>query len=165
MLECACFSTKSICFLCAHLPLVFNKLDTPNYCFFCLLLLLVFVFGNTLIRKKLELYYGLLLLFKKINQIYGLSFFPTYFFFFILQSRWSLFYSTILILLGIHFVSSFLFIYNDFYFFHFSWFTVSYQFSTVQQGDPVTHTCEKKECIHVCVTGSPGLSFIDTYSC
>ena len=31
--------------------------------------------------------------------------------------------------------------YNDFYFFHDSWFTVSCQFSTVQQGDPVTHTC------------------------
>ena len=28
---------------------------------------------------------------------------------------------------------------NDF-FFHHSWFTVSCQFSTVQQGDPVTHT-------------------------
>ena len=30
---------------------------------------------------------------------------------------------------------------NDFYFFHYSWFTVFCQFSTVQQGDPVTHTC------------------------
>ena len=30
---------------------------------------------------------------------------------------------------------------NDFYFFHHSWFTVFRQFSTVQQGDPVTHTC------------------------
>ena len=29
---------------------------------------------------------------------------------------------------------------NDFYFFHYSWFTVSCHFSTVQQGDPVTHT-------------------------
>ena len=30
---------------------------------------------------------------------------------------------------------------NDSYFFHYSWFTVFCQFSTVQQGDPVTHTC------------------------
>ena len=33
------------------------------------------------------------------------------------------------------------FIYNDFYFFHDSWFTVFCQFSTVQHGDPVKHTC------------------------
>ena len=26
-------------------------------------------------------------------------------------------------------------------FFHYSWFTVFCQFSTVQHGDPVTHTC------------------------
>ena len=32
---------------------------------------------------------------------------------------------------------------NDFYFFHYSWFTVFCQFSTIQQDDPVTH-----ECIH-----------------
>ena len=31
-------------------------------------------------------------------------------------------------------------LYNDFYFFHYNWFTVFCQFSTVQQGDPVTHT-------------------------
>ena len=30
---------------------------------------------------------------------------------------------------------------NDFYFFHYSWFTVFCQLCTVQQGDPVTHTC------------------------
>ena len=30
-------------------------------------------------------------------------------------------------------------IYNDFYFFHYNWFTVPCQFSTVQHGDPVTH--------------------------
>ena len=30
--------------------------------------------------------------------------------------------------------------YNDF-FFPYSWFTVFCQFSTVQHGDPVTHTC------------------------
>ena len=35
----------------------------------------------------------------------------------------------------------FISIYNDFYFSHYGWFTVSCQFSTVQQGDPVTHTC------------------------
>ena len=29
---------------------------------------------------------------------------------------------------------------NDFYFFHYSWFTMFCRFSTVQQGDPVTHT-------------------------
>lgn len=29
---------------------------------------------------------------------------------------------------------------NDFYFFQYSWFTVFYQFYTVQQRDPVTHT-------------------------
>ena len=29
--------------------------------------------------------------------------------------------------------------YNDFYFFHYSWFTVFCQLSTVQQSDPVTH--------------------------
>ena len=33
------------------------------------------------------------------------------------------------------------FFFNDFYFFHDRWFTVFYQFSTVQQGDPVTHAC------------------------
>ena len=32
-----------------------------------------------------------------------------------------------------------IFLINDF-FFHYSWFVVFYQFSTVQQGDPVTHT-------------------------
>ena len=30
--------------------------------------------------------------------------------------------------------------YNDFYFFHYSWFTMFCQFSTAQQGDLVTHT-------------------------
>ena len=35
----------------------------------------------------------------------------------------------------------FMFINNDFYFFHYSWFTVFCPFSTVQHGDPVTHTC------------------------
>ena len=34
-----------------------------------------------------------------------------------------------------------LFLKNDFNFFHYSWFTGFYQFSTVQQSDPVTHTC------------------------
>ena len=29
---------------------------------------------------------------------------------------------------------------NDFYFFHYSWYTVFCQFSTAQQGDPVTYT-------------------------
>ena len=29
-------------------------------------------------------------------------------------------------------------IFNDFYFFHYSWFTIFSQFSAVQQGDPVT---------------------------
>ena len=28
-----------------------------------------------------------------------------------------------------------------FIFFHYSWFTVFCQFSTVQHGDPITHTC------------------------
>ena len=32
-------------------------------------------------------------------------------------------------------------IYNNFYFFHYSWFTAFCQFSAVQQGDPVIHTC------------------------
>ena len=31
--------------------------------------------------------------------------------------------------------------FNDFYFFHHSWFTAFCQFSVAQQGDPVTHTC------------------------
>ena len=31
--------------------------------------------------------------------------------------------------------------YNDFYFFHYSWFVVFCHFSTVQQGDSVTHVC------------------------
>ena len=31
--------------------------------------------------------------------------------------------------------------YNNFYLFHYSWLTVFCQFSTVQQGDPVIHTC------------------------
>jgi len=30
---------------------------------------------------------------------------------------------------------------NNFYFFDYSWFTMFCQFSAVQQGDPVTHTC------------------------
>jgi len=30
---------------------------------------------------------------------------------------------------------------NDFYFFHYSCFTVFCQFATAQQGNPVTHTC------------------------
>ena len=30
--------------------------------------------------------------------------------------------------------------FNDFYFFHYSWFTALCQFATVQQSDPVTHT-------------------------
>ena len=33
------------------------------------------------------------------------------------------------------------FLYNDFYFFHYSWLIVFCQFSTAQQGDLVTHTC------------------------
>ena len=33
----------------------------------------------------------------------------------------------------------YVFFYNDFDFFHYSWFIVFCQFSTVQQGDPVTH--------------------------
>ena len=37
--------------------------------------------------------------------------------------------------------SAFFLFYNNFYFFHYSWFTVFCQFSTAQQGDPVTHTC------------------------
>ena len=38
----------------------------------------------------------------------------------------------------VHFI---LFIfYSNFYFFHYSWFTVVCQFSTLQQSDPVTHT-------------------------
>ena len=44
------------------------------------------------------------------------------------------------------FVFSF-FIYNDFYFFYYSWFTVFCQFSTVQQSDPVIFCvidCKKK---------------------
>ena len=32
-------------------------------------------------------------------------------------------------------------IFNDFYFFHYSWLTVFCQFSTVQESDPMTHTC------------------------
>ena len=35
----------------------------------------------------------------------------------------------------------FFFFLNGFYFFHQSWFTVFCQFSTIQQGDPVRHTC------------------------
>ena len=35
----------------------------------------------------------------------------------------------------------FFFIYNDFYFFHYSWFTVFCQFSTLQQSDPIENTC------------------------
>jgi len=38
----------------------------------------------------------------------------------------------------IGFLSCFVFI-SDSYFFHYSWFTVSCQFSTVQQRDPVAH--------------------------
>jgi len=38
-----------------------------------------------------------------------------------------------------HYCAYFVF-FNDLYFFHYSWFTVFCQFSTVQQSDPVTHT-------------------------
>ena len=37
--------------------------------------------------------------------------------------------------------SGYFFFNNDFYFFHYSWFTVFCQFSAAQQGDPVKHTC------------------------
>ena len=37
-------------------------------------------------------------------------------------------------------IYSFLCDFNDFYFFHYSWFTVLCQFSTVQQSDSFTHT-------------------------
>ena len=41
----------------------------------------------------------------------------------------------------LNFCSFLLFLFfNDFYFSHYSWFTVSCQFSAVQQSDPVTHT-------------------------
>ena len=40
------------------------------------------------------------------------------------------------------FNSIFFLFFNDFYFFHYSWFTVFCQFSPVQQSDPVTHTCK-----------------------
>ena len=35
---------------------------------------------------------------------------------------------------------NFIFIFLNVFFFHYSWFTVFCQFSTLQQGDPVTHT-------------------------
>ena len=40
-----------------------------------------------------------------------------------------------------HFYSEGYIFYNDFYFFLYSWYTVFGQFSTVQQGDPITRTC------------------------
>lgn len=36
---------------------------------------------------------------------------------------------------------SIFFLANDFYFFHYTWFTVFCQYSPVQQGDPATHPC------------------------
>ena len=39
------------------------------------------------------------------------------------------------------YMSAFYYFYNDFYVFHYSWLTVFCQFSTVQKGDPVRHTC------------------------
>ena len=38
-------------------------------------------------------------------------------------------------------MTKFILFYNDFYFLHYSWFTVFCHFFTAQQGDPVTHTC------------------------
>ena len=37
-------------------------------------------------------------------------------------------------------LATFVYLLNEFYCFHYSWFTVFFQFSIVQQGDPVTHT-------------------------
>ena len=34
-----------------------------------------------------------------------------------------------------------IYLFNDFYFFHYKWFTVFCQSSTVQKGDLVTHAC------------------------
>ena len=36
---------------------------------------------------------------------------------------------------------------NDFYSFHYDWFTVFCHFSTVQQSNPVTHTCIHCFCL------------------
>ena len=51
---------------------------------------------------------------------------------------------------GVSFRIVFFFIlfYNYFCFFHYSWFTVFSPFSTVQQGDPVTHTCIHSFFLH-----------------
>ena len=53
---------------------------------------------------------------------------------------------------------------NDFYFFHYSWFTVFCQFSTVQQGDPVTHTCTHSFLTLSCPIRSEQIKFPVLYS-
>ena len=50
------------------------------------------------------------------------------------------------------------FICNDFYFFHCSWFTGFCQFSTVQQGDPDTHTCIHSLTIAHYILWTPSVS-------
>ena len=47
--------------------------------------------------------------------------------------------------LFIFFIFIFILFYNDFNFFHYGWFIVFCQFSSVQQGDPVTHTSIHQE--------------------
>ena len=53
--------------------------------------------------------------------------------------------SLLQVLMYLHFLETafvlfiFPFFINDFYFFHYSWFTVFCQFSTTQKSDPVTH--------------------------
>ena len=43
--------------------------------------------------------------------------------------------------ISIHYAQFFIPFITIFIFFHYSWFTLFYQFSTIQHGDPVTHTC------------------------
>jgi len=50
-----------------------------------------------------------------------------------------LFYSNVSVTIKFKHCILYFLIFNDFYFFHYSWFTVFCQFSTIQQSDPVTH--------------------------
>lgn len=45
---------------------------------------------------------------------------------------------------------------------HYRWLTVFPQFSTVQQVDPVTHTCKEVHSIHCCITSFPKIQWFKT---
>ena len=73
------------------------------------------------------------------------QFFFCFFFFFLDLAMWKFIYLFLWIsfnyCIRMFYFCLFFFFYNDFYFFHYSWFTAFCQFPTAQQGDRVTPTC------------------------